>query len=107
MDKKIHVSKFFVTAPGDSSVGIFPQTWTVEPDFYFPDQKDLDKFKDELRYAFEYLGEGCYVETAEEIAAQEELDILMTEQMLEDLDDDMSAGDMFDDHKIRKMRDDD
>lgn len=102
MDKQIQISKFFVTAPGDPSVGIFPSTWTIESDFYFEDQNDLDEFKENILQAFEKaFGDVTYIETAEEIALQEEEMIIITEQMLEDFDDDI-----FDDGP-RKMRDDD
>jgi len=100
MDEQIYVSKFYITSPGDQSVGIFPQTWEIGPDFYFDCQDDLDEFKGDLMNAFEIVaGDRVYIETAEEIAAQEEMDILMTEQMLEDMD-----NDMFDDGP-KKMRD--
>jgi hypothetical protein len=101
MDKQIYVSKFFITAPGDRSAGIFPATWEIGPDFYFDTQAEFRAFKKILLEAFEYVGDNAYIETAEEIAAEEEMDILLTEQMLDDMD-----NDMFDDSP-RKMRDDD
>ena len=103
MDKQIKISKFFITAKGDESVGIFPQIWTLEPDFYFENETDLDDFKERILQAFEWaFDDELSIETAEEIAAQEELHILMTEQMLDDFDNDFDG-----DHCPRKMRDDD
>jgi hypothetical protein len=105
--EEIKVSKFFITIPGDESVGIFDQQFTLEPDFYFEDQESLDHFKAEIISAFENaFGEKAYVETAEEILAREEMYILQTEQMLEDFDNQFE-DDPIDDKKLRKMMDDD
>ena len=105
--EEIFVSKFFVTIPGDESVGIFDQQFTIESDFYFECEDDLHGFKEDIRLAFEQaFGEKAYIETAEEIQAREEMYILQTEQMMEDFDNQFE-DDPIDEKRLRKMMDDD
>ena len=85
--EEIKVSKFFITIPGDESVGIWDQNFELNEDFYFEDQESLDHFKEEIAQAFENaFGECAYVETAEEIKAREEMYIIQTEQLMDDFD---------------------
>jgi len=71
----IKITGFYVTAPGDESVGIFPATWTVENEFYFDTPEELEEFKKELRGLFEfYCGEVTSVVTFEEQQAQCDLE---------------------------------
>lgn len=100
MEKQIKISKFFITAPVDENVGDFPQTWILESNFHFENEIDLDDFKENILQAFERAFDiNVYIETAEEIALQEELHITITEQMLNEFDDDVV-------HHLRKMKDD-
>lgn len=65
------ITGFYVTAPGDESVGIFPSTWEIKNDFYFDNIEELEKFKDELKGLFEfYCGEVTSVISFEEHQAQ-------------------------------------
>jgi len=65
------VTGFYITAPGDPSVGINPATWKLENDFYFDNPEELEEFKKELRSLFEfYCGEVTNVGTFEEYEAQ-------------------------------------
>jgi len=65
------VSGFYITAPGDPSVGINPATWKLENDFYFDNPEELEEFKKELRGLFEwYCGEVTSIITFEEHEAQ-------------------------------------
>ena len=85
--EEVKVSMFFITVKGDDSVGLPDQQFTLEPDFYFEDQGALDNFKEDISQAFENaFGEPTYIETAEELKAREELEILQTEQLMDDFD---------------------
>lgn len=65
------ITGFYITAPGDESVGIFPATWKLENDFHFDSPEELEEFKKELRSLFEfYCGEVTSVVTFEEYEAQ-------------------------------------
>jgi len=65
------VTGFYITAPGDPSVGINPATWKLENDFYFDRPEELEEFKKELRSLFEfYCGEVTDIITFEEQEAQ-------------------------------------
>ena len=67
VSKVIKVTGFYVTMPGDMSVGMFDQEWKVEGDFYFDNQDELDEFKALLDLTFQnHCGEQCLVETYEE-----------------------------------------
>jgi len=71
VEKIDKVTGFYITAPGDESVGIFPATWKLENDFYFDTPEELENFKKELRGLFEwYCGEITSVVTFEEQQAQ-------------------------------------
>lgn len=61
------ITGFYITAPGDESVGIFPATWKLENDFYFDTPEELEEFRKELQGLFEfYCGEVTNVMTFEE-----------------------------------------
>jgi len=71
----IKITGFYITAPGDESVGIFPATWKLENEFYFDTPEELQEFKKELRSLFEfYCGEVTSVVTFEEQEAQCDLE---------------------------------
>ena len=66
--KIIKISGFVVSFPGDPSVGVSDGQWTINGDFYFDDQEELQKFKDDLKLTWEnYCGENCRIYTCEEI----------------------------------------
>jgi len=68
MDKEIRTEKIIITYAGDPPVGIFPAQWELGPDLIFEDQEGLDKFKEHIRQAFEYVvGDWVHVATQEEI----------------------------------------
>lgn len=56
--------KLFVTAPGDPSVGIFPQTFSVDCPFdEHADQENKDWFRDQIAAVFlEMLDEKIWAE---------------------------------------------
>ena len=71
VEKIDKVTGFYITAPGDESVGIFPSAWKLENDFFFDSIEELEEFKKELRSLFEfYCGEVTSVMTYEEYEAQ-------------------------------------
>ena len=71
VEKIDKITGFYITAPGDESVGISPATWKLENDFYFDTPEELEEFKKELRSLFEfYCGEVTSVVTFEEYEAQ-------------------------------------
>lgn len=72
----IKLTGFYVTAPGDESVGIFPSTWEIKNDFYFDTPEELETFRVEIKGLFEYYcGEVASVMTFEEHLTQCELEI--------------------------------
>jgi hypothetical protein len=63
----ITVKGFYITAPGDPSVGINPSTWELKNDFYFDNLEELEIFRGEIKSLFEfYCGEVTNVITFEE-----------------------------------------
>lgn len=67
VEKISKVTGFYVTAPGDPSVGIPSASWEIKNDFYFDTPEELEEFKKELRGTFEwYCGEVVSVVTFEE-----------------------------------------
>jgi hypothetical protein len=71
IEKIMKVTGFYITAPGDESVGIFPATWKLENDFYFDTPEDLEEFRKELKNLFEfYCGEVTDVMTFEELQTE-------------------------------------
>lgn len=69
--KIIKVSGFYVTAPGDDSVGIQSSTWEIKNEFYFDTSEDLEEFKKEIKQLFEFhCGEITSVVTFEEYQAE-------------------------------------
>jgi len=71
VEKIMKVTGFYITAPGDESVGIYPATWKLENDFYFDTPEDLEEFRKELKGVFEfYCGEVTSVVTFEEHEAE-------------------------------------
>ncbi len=61
------VTGFYVTAKGDSSVGINPIEWKILGNFYFDNQEELESFRKDLKNTFTNLcGEIVIVETFEE-----------------------------------------
>ena len=71
IEKIDKITGFYITAPGDESVGIFPATWKLQDDFYFDTPEELEEFKKELRGLFEfYCGEVTSVVTFEEQQAE-------------------------------------
>jgi hypothetical protein len=75
IEKINKVTGFYITAPGDPSVGIQPATWELRNDFYFDTPEELEEFRKELRGLFEfYCGEVTHVITFEENQAMCDLD---------------------------------
>lgn len=67
VEKIMKIEGFYITANGDSSVGINPSTWELRNDFYFDNQEELEEFRKELKSFFEsYCGEVADVLTFEE-----------------------------------------
>lgn len=58
---------FYITIPGDWSVGIDDREFTITGDFYFDNEEELSDFKHELMLTFgNYCAENPLVETFEE-----------------------------------------
>lgn len=71
VEKIMKITGFYVTAPGDESVGIFPATWEIKNEFYFDTSEELENFRKELQSLFEYYcGEVTSVITFEEHQAE-------------------------------------
>lgn len=67
MMKIKNIKGFYVTIPGDMSVGINDQEFTVTGDFYFDNEEELSEFKHELMLTFgSYCFENPLVETFDE-----------------------------------------
>jgi hypothetical protein len=67
IEKIMKITGFYITAPGDPSVGIQPATWELRNDFYFDNQEELEEFRNEIKSLFEsYCGEVTDVITFEE-----------------------------------------
>jgi hypothetical protein len=70
------VCGFYITIPGDMSVGIDDQEFKVEGDFYFDNEKELSEFKYQLMLTFsDYCGENPLVETFEERQLQIDIEL--------------------------------
>ena len=68
--KIIKISGFQITFPGDPSVGIPNSFWSIDGDFYFDNQEELEIMREQLRSAWEsYCGENCKVLTLNEYYA--------------------------------------
>jgi len=75
ISKIMKITGFYITAPGDPSVGIYPSTWKLENDFYFDNQEELEEFRKELKNLFEfYCGEATQILTFEEHQQEIEAD---------------------------------
>jgi len=74
----VNIKGFYITEPGDPSVGMFPSTWKLDGDFIFDNQEELERFRENLKKTFEdYCGEFVKVETIDEIEKRErEFDFL-------------------------------
>ncbi len=71
VDKIITVSGFYVTAPGDESVGIKSASWEICNDFHFDTPEDLEEYRKEIKQLFEFhCGEIVSVITFEEYRAE-------------------------------------
>lgn len=67
VEKFIKIGGFYITAPGDESVGIPSASWELRNDFYFDNQEELEEFRKEIKGMFEfYCGEVTSVVTFEE-----------------------------------------
>lgn len=74
----IEVSGFHIILQGDPTVGIMDSEWNLFDDFYFDNQKELDKFKEELSIIFEGYCGAVTIETFNERelrVEQEELNL--------------------------------
>ena len=61
------IKGFYINAPGDMTVGIFPAEWELSGEFFFEDEEEFKQFKNKLSEAFEYAsGEPVIIETFEE-----------------------------------------
>lgn len=71
VEKIITVTGFYITAPGDDSVGIPSASWTINEDFHFDTPEDLEEFRKEIKQLFEFhCGEVTSVITFEEYQAE-------------------------------------
>lgn len=65
--KQIECTGFIVHYDGDSTVGMFPQYWTLKGNFLFDDEGELNQFKEKICEAFEYCSDTpLWVESLEE-----------------------------------------
>ena len=70
------VDGFFITMPGDLSMGVNDIEWKLDGDFFFDKEFELEEFKARLCLTFEsYCGEECQIETYEERQNQIDIEI--------------------------------
>jgi hypothetical protein len=73
------VTGFYITMPGDLSIGVNDIEWKLEGDFYFDKEHEVEEFKALLLLTYRsYCGEDCLVETFEE--RQNQIDIELEKQ---------------------------
>jgi hypothetical protein len=73
----IKVSGFYITAPGDESVGIQSASWEMRNDFYFDTPEELEEFRKEIKQLYEFhCGEVTSVVTFEEYNAELEAELI-------------------------------
>lgn len=70
------IAGFYITMPGDLSMGINDVEWKLEGDFYFDNNDELEEFRARLSLTFEnYTGEECLIETFEERQTQIDIEL--------------------------------
>jgi hypothetical protein len=73
------ISGFYITMPGDLSLGVNDIEWKLDGDFYFDKEHELEEFRARLNLTFEnYCGDQCLIETFEE--RQNQIDIEIEQQ---------------------------
>ena len=73
ISKMVEIKGFYITEPGDPSVGIYPSTWKLEGNFIFDNQEELESFRENLKKTFEdYCGKFAKVKTIDEVEKMEE-----------------------------------
>jgi len=68
----IKISGFYITDPGDPSVGIFPQTWELMNGFEFEDDDHLHLFIEGLKAVFGWITDRVEIESFEDRNARED-----------------------------------
>ena len=68
----IEIKGFYITEPGDPSVGIFPSTWVLEGKLIFDNDEELQQFKSELKQVFDNYCGSVKINTIDEIEKIEE-----------------------------------
>jgi hypothetical protein len=56
----IKINKIIIHSPGDESVGIFSDTWTIEPEVYI-EPEDLEIYRESLRATWEHVADDAKV----------------------------------------------
>ena len=70
------VTGFYITMPGDLSMGVNDIEWKIDGDFYFDNEDELEEFRALLVLTFRsYCGEDCLVETFEEKQIQIDIEL--------------------------------
>jgi len=77
VSKIITVTGFYITAPGDDSVGIPSSSWEMKNDFHFDTPEDLEIFRKEIKELYEFhCGEVVSVISFEEYNAELEAELV-------------------------------
>ena len=68
----IEIKGFYITEPGDASVGIFPSIWKLEGKFIFENEEEIKAFEADLQKTFENYCGIAKIQTIDEIEKMEE-----------------------------------
>lgn len=75
IDESFMVTGFHLSTKGDRSVGIFPSEWTIDGQFSFEDEGELESFRGNLVTTWGHItDEPVIIETFEERAKQIDLE---------------------------------
>jgi len=72
ISKMIEIKGFYITEPGDPSVGIYPSMWKLEGKFIFENEEEIKAFKADLQKTFENYCGIAKIQTIDEIEKMEE-----------------------------------
>ncbi len=67
ISKMIEIKGFYITEPGDPSVGIYPSMWKLEGNFIFENEGEIEAFKADLQKTFENYCGIAKIQTIDEI----------------------------------------
>lgn len=71
LNSMIEIRGFYISEPGDPSVGIYPRVWSLEGKFIFEDENELNAFKADLQKTFENYCGIAKIQTIDEVDEME------------------------------------